>query len=449
MLMNIRYRNIALVAFLLLFCPTATVLARQWTLRQCIDHALEYNIGIRQKDNACRQQQLSLSTARNSRLPSLDASMGQNFSFGRSLTADNTYTNTNTSSTSMSIGTSIPLFTGMNIPNTIRLNRLNLEATMADLEKAKNDIRMQVAQAYVEILYDMEIADVARRQIEIDSMQVARLQAMLDEGKTSEVELAQQKATLAQSCLTATQADNNLRMALLTLSQLLELPTDEGFSVVRPSEEELREAFKAGETAAPDAVYAEAVGIKPEIKAEQLRLMGMERSIDIARSALYPQLSLSAGLGTNYYRSSGFHADGFSDQLKNNFSQYVGVNLSIPIFNRFRTRNDIRAAKLNRDAQQLTLENTKKALYKEIQQVCCNAVAAESKCNSSRQAAAGNEAAFMLVKAKYENGKAGITEFNEAKNNWLKAESELVQARYEYLYQTALLDFYRGRDLDF
>ena len=123
----------------------------------------------------------------------------------------------------------MPLFTGFQIPNQIKLNQLNLEAATADLEKAKNDIRMQVAQAYVQILYNMEIADVARRQIAIDSMQVARLQALVDNGKASGAELSQQQASLAGSRLTATQADNNLQLAILTLTQLLEMPSPEGF----------------------------------------------------------------------------------------------------------------------------------------------------------------------------------------------------------------------------
>lgn len=426
---------------------------RTWTLKQCIDHALEHNIGVKQRDNERRRQELQLSTARNSRLPDLNASVGQNFSFGRGLTAQNTYTNTNTSSTSFSIGTGIPLFTGMSIPNTIKLNRLNLEAATADLEKAKNDIRMQVAQAYVEILYAMEMADVAHRQIAIDSMQAERLKAMVDNGKASEVELSQQQATLSQSRLTATQADNNMKLALLTLSQLLELPTPENFAVSRPgATQPSTDATLPSPDAilpSPDAIYAEAAGSRPEIQAEQLRLQGTERNIAIARAALYPQLSLSAGLGTNYYKTSGFRAEPFSDQIKNNFSQYIGLNLSIPIFNRFQTRNNIRSAKISRETQMLQLDNTRKALYKEIQQVYYNATAAAAKYNSSSLAVRSSGNAFMLMTAKYENGKAGITEFNEAKNNYLKAESDLTQARYEYLYQTALLDFYRGHELDF
>jgi outer membrane protein len=142
-------------------------------------------------------------------------------------------------------------------------------------------------------------------------------------------------------------------------------------------------------------------------------------------------------------------ADAFSTQLKNNFSQYIGLNLSIPIFNRFQTRNSIRTARLDRESQLLQLDNVKKTLYKEIQQVYYNAVAANSKYLSSETAARSSRDAFQLTQAKYENGKANITEFNEAKNNYLNAESDLVQARYEYLYQTALLDFYRGKELNF
>lgn len=456
-IMNMRHIKPLLSLAILLAATAAQTPAqaqvRTWTLKQCIDHALEHNIGVKQRDNERRRQELQLSTARNSRLPDLNASVGQNFSFGRGLTAQNTYTNTNTSSTSFSIGTGIPLFTGMSIPNTIKLNRLNLEAATADLEKAKNDIRMQVAQAYVEILYAMEMADVAHRQIAIDSMQAERLKAMVDNGKASEVELSQQQATLAQSRLTATQADNNMKLALLTLSQLLELPTPENFAVSRPgATQPSTDATLPSPDAtlpSPDAIYAEAAGSRPEIQAEQLRLQGTERNIAIARAALYPQLSLSAGLGTNYYKTSGFRAEPFSDQIKNNFSQYIGLNLSIPIFNRFQTRNNIRSAKISRETQMLQLDNTRKALYKEIQQVYYNATAAAAKYNSSSLAVRSSENAFMLMTAKYENGKAGITEFNEAKNNYLKAESDLTQARYEYLYQTALLDFYRGHELDF
>ncbi len=420
--------------------------AEEWSLRKCVDYAVEHNISIKQRENVKRQQQLQLSNAKNSRLPNLDGSVSQNFSFGRGLTSDNTYTNKSTSSTSFSLGTSVPLFTGLRIPNMIKLNQLNLEASTADLEKAKNDISVQVAQAYVQILYSMEIADVARRQVSIDSMQVVRLQAMIDNGKASEAELAQQKATLAQGRLTATQAQNQYEQAVLTLTQLLELPSADKFTVERPK---VGNIDSNNEKYSVEAIYAEALGVKPEVKAEELRLKGSEYNINIARSGWYPQLSLSAGLGTNYYKTSGFKGESFSDQMKNNFSQYIGLNLSVPIFNRFQTRNSVRSAKIERETQQLQLDNVKKSLYKEIQQACQAANAASAKYASSIEAGKSSNAAFRLMQAKYENGKANITEFNEAKNNLMKAESDLAQAKYEFVFQTTLVDFYRGKAIDF
>ena len=364
---------------------TAAAQSHQWTLRECCDYAVAHSITIKQQENQCRQQELQLSTSKNSRLPDLSASVGQNFSFGRGLTEANTYSNTNTSSTSFSLGTNVPLFTGFQIPNQIKLNQLNLEAATADLEKAKNDIQTQVAKAYVQILYDMEIADVARRQVAIDSMQVVRLQALVDNGKASGAELSQQQASLASSRLTATQAENTQRLAVLTLTQLLELPTPDGFSVVRPVlNEELK--MKNQGCPSPDAIYAEALGVKPEILAQQLRLRATDHSIKIAQAGYMPTLSLSGGLGSNYYTTSGFNADGFGTQLKNNFSQYIGLNLSIPIFNRFQTRNSVRNARIEQQNQQLALDKTKKTLYNEIQQVYYNTLNAQEKEKSSAEA---------------------------------------------------------------
>ena len=206
-----------------------------WTLEQCIDYALQHSITLKQKENSRRQQELSVSTARNSRLPDLNFQGSENFNFGRSLTSENIYTNTNTSSTAFSLSTSVPLLTGNRIPNTLKQSRLNLEAATADLEKARDDIKVQIAQQYIQTVYDMEILATAQRQIAIDSMQVYRLEERVKVGKSSVSELAQQKATLAQSRLTATESDNSLKLALVTLSQLLELPTAEGFAILPPA----------------------------------------------------------------------------------------------------------------------------------------------------------------------------------------------------------------------
>lgn len=442
-------RRLLLVAAAMAWlCPSNAQENGVWTLEQCIDYAISHNLSVKQNENNVKRQEVQLSTARNQRLPDLNASAGESMNFGRGLTADNTYANRSTSSTSLSLSSSVPLFTGFRIPNSIAISRLNLEAATADLEKAKNDICVQVAQSYTQILFNMELCDVAREQVAIDSMQVHRLQAMYDIGKVGLDRLSQQKASLAQSELTAIQADNNLKLALLSLTQLLELPTPENFSIARPQKYDgLEMNADATVLPSPDVIFADAVALRPEVEAQNLRLKVADKNISLAKADYYPSLSFSAGLGSNYYKTSGFTADAFGKQLKNNFSQYLGLNLNIPIFSRLQTRNAVRSARLDYENQQLALDQTKKTLYKEIQQVYYNTVAALQKMKSSALARQSSDDAFRLMMAKYEQGKANITEFNESKNAFMKSESDLLQARYEYLYQLSLIDFYRGKTL--
>ena len=215
------------------------------------------------------------------------------------------------------------LFDGLATPNRIALAKLNLESATEDLEKVRDDIRVSVAKAYVQILYNYEILDVAREQLKIDSLQVVRLEGLLENGKAAAAEVSQQKASLAQSRLTQVQAENNVRSSLLDLAQLLELPVWEGFSVVRPSLQ-----LETVLLSSPDDIFADAVAIRPAVRAEELRLEGTERSIRIAKAQYYPSLSLSGGLGTNYYTS--FSSQNFWNQLSNNFSQYVGLSRTFP-----------------------------------------------------------------------------------------------------------------------
>ena len=415
-----------------------------WTLSECIRHAQENNISLQQRGLQVKQQEIQLDNAKGSRLPQVSGSVSENFSFGRGLTADNTYSNTNTTSSGISLGTSVPIFQGLRISNSIKENELNLKAATEDLKKAREDMSVSVAQAYVQILYNMELMDVALNQVTIDSLQVERLTSMLENGKASPAQLAQQKATLGQSRLAATQARNNLNLSLLDLSQLLELPNPEGFSIVRPAVP--IDGILLGN---PEDIYAEAVENKPSIKAEMFRLDATDFTIKSAKGAFLPSISANGGIGSNYYTMSAAPSAAFMEQIKHNFSQYLGLSLSVPIFSGFQNRNQVRMAELSRTNQMLQLENTKKTLYKEIQQAYYNAVASADKYRSSADAQASAQESFELMKAKYENGKANITEFNDARDNWLKAESDLLRSRYEYLYSAKLLDFYRGRPLEF
>ncbi len=433
---------------LLLLLLAASVATAQehgpWSLRDCIGYALEHNISLQQQGLQVQQQELQLSTSKGSRLPSVSANASENFSFGRGLTADNTYSNTNTTSTGFSLGASVPVYQGSRISNSIRQDELNLKAVTADFERAKENVSMAVAQAYVQILYNMELLDVARNQVAIDSLQVERLTGMLENGKASPAQVAQQRAALGQSRLTATEALNSLKLAVLDLTQLLELPSPEGFTIVRPVTD-----LEGTILPDPERIYEDALLEKPAVKAEEFRLDASEYAIKIAKGGYLPTISASGGLGSNYYTMSSAPSTSFADQMKNNFSQYLGLTLSVPIFNGFQTRNQVRAAELSRKNQMLQLENTRKTLYKEIQQAYYNAVAAREKLLSSKEAEASAKESYDLVTAKYENGKANITEFNEARDAFLRSESDLSRARYEFLYATKLLDFYQGRELDF
>jgi outer membrane protein len=416
-----------------------------WTLRQCIDYAIEHNIDIRRTANAAEQSEVSVNTAKWARLPNLNGSAGQSWNWGRTQTAikdeatgdySTVYVNTNSNSTNMSVSTSIPIFTGLEIPNQYALAKLNLKAAMADLEKAKEDISINIASAYLQVLFNKELHQVSLGQVELSKEQLARISRLAELGKASPAEVAEAKARVAQDEMNAVQADNNYQLALLDLSQLIELETPEGFTLSAPVV-----TLDLLPLTPPDEVYQTALTTKAAVQAAQYRLEGSKHSIRIAQSAFYPQLNLNGSLGTNYYSTIDRN---FSQQLQDNFSKYVGLSLSVPIFNRFSTRNRVRTARLQQENYALQLDNTKKTLYKEIQQAWYTALASESKYTSSSTAADASEESFRLMSEKYDNGKATAVEYNEAKQNLMKAQSDELQAKYEYLFRTKILDFYKG-----
>lgn len=437
-------RKYALISFLAVGLSVPAVGQQQWSLNQCIDYAIAHNLNIKQLEASRMQNQVELSTARNSRLPDLNGSTSHSYNFGRSLQSDNTYRKINTSSTGFNLTTSIPLFTGLQITNSISLAKLNLQAAMEDLNKAKEDISIQVASSYLQVLFNQELAEVAHRQVELSREMLSQKEAFFHNGKASEAEWYEAKARVAQDELSAVQADNNTQIALLDLSQLLDLPSPEGFAIVAPSDS-LADLLPA--PTPPDEIYAQAILFKPSIKAAEYRLQGAGHNIRIAQSAYYPQLNLGAGLSTNYYNVSGLENANFGAQLRDNFSQYVGVSLSIPIFNRLTTRNRVRSARIQQTTLGWQLEESKKTLYKEIQQAYYNAVNACTQYRSSCTADRAAEASFRLIKEKYANGKANATEYNESRTAWMKAVSDRLQAQYDYLFRTKILDFYRGKPL--
>jgi len=411
-----------------------------WTLDQCTQYALDHNLTVKQSELMKSQREVELNTAQNRVWPAFQANASQNFSFGRGISQDNTYVSSNTANTSFGIGGSLNLFTGLRVKNSIEMGKLNLEAAAADCDMAKEDIRIAVTRAYMQILFQMEVCEVAKLQIAIDSTQVERLTTLYELGKIGPSEVSSRKSTLAQSRLTYTEAHNSLVSATLDMTQLLELESPKGFSIVKP---DINTAMPA-ELPAPEEIYQKALGTWAAVKAEEIRTNYAKTNIDLARSGWYPTLSMSGGLVTDYYALLGHTSKGFGEQLRDNFSPYVGFSLNIPIFDRLETRNNVRMAKLQLESQQIQTENVKKELYKEIQQAYFNAVAAKEKYASSQVAETSAKEAFDLESALYEAGKSTGTTFNEAKNNYLQSAANLAQARCEFIFQVKLLQMYAG-----
>lgn len=427
-----------------LFLSSVVAQEKVWTLRQCIEYAIVNNLTIQRAENMTEQSKTDVSTAKWARLPNLNGSASQNYSWGRAASpVDNSYTNTNNSTANFSLSTNVPLFTGMELPNQYALSKLNLKASIEDLNKAKDDISVEVASAYVKVLYNQELAAVAKEQVKLSKEQLNRMIRLHEVGKAAPAEVAEAKSRMAQDQMSEVQAENNYNLSLLDLSQLLELPTPEAFVLESPQEEPNFE-----ELTPPDAIYLESLTFRPEILAAHYRLEGSEKNIRIAQSGYYPTLSFGAGLGSSFYTTKGRAGQDFFTQLDNHFNKYIGFSLSVPIFNRFATRNRVRNAKLQHQNYAIRLSETKNGLYKEIQQSWYNAVAAEAKYNSSVAAVAANEESFRLMGEKFENGKATSIEYNEAKLNLMKALSDRIQSKYDYMFCTKVLNFYKGEPIE-
>lgn len=415
---------------------------RVMTLAQCIDYAVSHNVNVKRYANNVEQQKVQLSTARNSRLPDLTAGASQSFNFGRGLNSENAYVNRNTQSTGFNLQTSVPLLTGGRIPNEIAMSRLNLQAATADLEHARQSIALQVAAAYLQAVYAAEVVKVQEAQVAFSKIQEDRISKLFNAGKSPESDVVEAHSQVAQDEMRRTQAKCDYKLAMLDLSQLLVLSSPDSIEIVAPQ----------GETSPtlpplPDRIFARAEGVKPEIQAEKLRLQAAEKNIRIAKAALYPTLSLGAGLSSEYYKTSGYQASSFSKQLSDNFNKSIGFSLNIPIFNRLATRNSIRQAKLQQSEQALQLDETKKTLYKEIQQAYYNAVNAQAKYESALAARKAAESNFNMMTGKFENGRANATELEEAKTKRANAITSTLQAKYEYILRMKIIEFYEGNKL--
>ena len=454
--MNIKIiKGLLIVAFL---CVSTIISAqnRLWSLEECIRYAIEHNISIKQLIIQKNVAEVDLNTAQMSRLPNLNASIGQNWNFGRTQVQSGLYENRSQSNSNLSVGSSIPIFTGFRIPNEIERSKLELETSVQNLAKAKEDLSLNVASLFLQVLFNKELLKINWEQLALAQTQIERTKALLEAGKIPESQLYDIEAQVANDKVLVIQAENNLRLALLDLAQSLELEQNSDFDIVTPVFGDVVTEFMSS-VHPPQTVFENALQIKPAIKARELQVQSAEKTLAIAESGYYPTLNLSMGIGTSYYFLYGknystlpngeqilFTNDSFSNQFNNNMNETIGLSLSIPIFNRYSVKNQVRNARLNIDNQQLVLENAKKTLYKEIETAYLNAISAQEKYNAAQQAIKATSESFNYAKERYETGKSSVFEFNEARTRLMRSQSEEVQAKYDYIFRTKILDFYNG-----
>lgn len=423
----------------------------KWTLRQCVDHAVQNNIELKQESLKVKNSEINLSTSKNSRLPDLNASVGQSFSFGQSQDySTGTYASNNASGTDFRVGTSVPLFTGFRIPNQIKANEFNLLAATEGLKKAKENLELQVVSYYLEVLFKKEILKAYQDQTSLSKLQVERTNALVESGKVPASQLFDIKAQQAKDDLNVTMANNDLILSLLNLSQLLNLTDAASFDVEEPVVDDVVVEHNISSIIPPDQVYNMALGIKPHIKEAEYKLESSKKSLKVAQAGYWPtiDLSMSYSTGFNHIYNSNKGNPSVSDQLRNNERKYIGFSLSVPIFNRFETRNRVRSANLEIENQNLALDNVKLALYKEIQQAFQSAVSAEAKYTSTGKALDAAAESFKYAQERYDIGKSTVFEYNEAQTKLLSSKSERIQSKYDFIFRSKILDFYQGKEID-
>ena len=401
----------------------ATMLSVQaqkvWTLDECIDYALEHNLDLKKTQLARQQAEYQYKASKNAWLPTLSANAGEYFGFGQSPSYTGVYVSDNSSSASFGANLSLPLFQGMGLYNTAKADALNLQASEMDQEAAQLNLKLNVMAFYMQVLYGKEQVEIARRQKELSAEQLQKTQQLFENGRLAEADVYESQAQLALDQATLTQAETDLALSLLTLTQVLEIEDSEGFEISEP------EAFFANQeplSYTPQSTITYALQNQPAMEAARLRLQKSHYDLKASKSAWLPTLGFYAGYSNGLYRyfSENYPNTPVNEQLKRN------------------------SRKLSIADEELNLENTEKTLRKEIQQAYGNAKAAEQKMTAMENSLEASRVAYEYANAGFEMGKKTLLELNESKIRYHKAESDLLQARYEYLYRCKIIEYYRN-----
>jgi outer membrane protein len=452
----------------LLFIIILTIIASQgllfsqqkvWALDECIYYAIDHNIQIKQQDIQTKYQQNTLDLSKYKLLPTLNGSASQNYTWGRALD-ETTYRyteNTQARSNNFYVGGSLPIFNGLQNYNTIKKYEYEVLAGEQDLQNIKENISLTVALNYLQIILNKELVATTNDQLQITLQQIAKTKKLVDAGSTARGNLLQIESQAAQEELQLINIKNQLDLSYLDLTQLLELKTAAGFEVVVP---DIALDTNTVITETVDDIYAVALGGRPSVKSSEMRLAASEYDLKISKGGRSPRITMNHSFNTGYSdirqkvlgvdttnQSIMYGEYPFKEQVNDNINWGLGFSLNIPILNGWQINKNIANAKLGIESSKYELEGTKKQLYKNIQQAYADAVAALKKYNASTKAVTSMQESFRYTEQKFNVGLVTPVDYNTAKSQLLQAQSTLAQAKYEFIFKTKVLDFYRGLPL--
>ncbi|MDE6304007.1 MAG: TolC family protein [Paramuribaculum sp.] len=417
--------------------------AETWSLDSCISYARTHNINVLARMADIESGKISYDQARDAFLPTVSGGANQSFSFGRGLTADNTYANRNTSSFGVNASLSLPVSTYFGSGQAaVKAAKLSLNGLLRQCEVARDNVELNVLTQYLQVVYSRELLEVARSQTQLSQRQLDERRQLLEAGKIAPLDVTQAESQLAQDKLSEVTANNDLRLALVNLATLLEL------------NDRQRETFDVApvDTAAfmlipsVDEVIDIAMANNNSILASADNVALARQQITVAKTSYIPSVGFSAGLGSSYYRlGGGYENESFSGQMRHNFSQSLGLSLSVPLFDAFSRRNNVRSARTRHFAAQLSLDNARQQLRSSIIEAHTQAMNASERQIAASAAASAALSSLYAVDEKYRYGRATPTEVEQAKNIYVNAASTAVRAKYEKILRLRILDFYSRR----
>ncbi len=423
---------------------------KQWTLRNCIDYALEHNITIRRNRINVESTQEDVKTAKADFLPSLSGNISQrivnrpNSASGTIISGDNITTSESKTSYNGSYGIDAnwTVYNGNKRVNTLKQQQLNSRVAELTVDESENSIEENITQLYVQILYSAEAVKVNESTLEVSRKEFERGQELFNAGSIASSDLAQLEAQVSNDNYQLVTSQTTLQNYKLQLKQLLELDGDFEMDLFLPP---LDDSNVLIPLPTKDDVYQTALNLRPEIESSKLNIEASDMNIKISRAGYIPSLSLSAGIGTTNANGNDFS---FSEQVKQNWNNSIGLTLSIPIFDKRQTKSAVNKAKLQRQTSELDLMDNQKTLYKTIESLWLSANSAQQQYVAATQKLKSTQASYALVSEQFNLGMKNTVELLTEKNNLLSAQQETLQAKYTAILNAGLLRFYQGEEID-